>query len=44
MTKVPAEMTGATSYIGEGQNLCKIMEALVESALMYGAEVWESCK
>ena len=29
---------------GEGKTFVKLMEALVESALMYGAEVWRSCK
>ena len=32
--------------VGEvrGKTFVKLMEALVESALMYGTEVWESCK
>ena len=32
--------------VGEvrGQTFGKLMEALVDSALMYGAEVWGSCK
>ena len=32
--------------VGEvrGKTFVKFMEALVESALMYGAEVWENCK
>ena len=27
-----------------GKTIVKLMESLVESALMYGAEVWGSCK
>jgi len=32
--------------VGEvrGKTFGKLMEAMVESALMYGAEVWGSCK
>ena len=29
---------------GEGQNLVKLLEALVGSVLMHGAEVWGCCR